>query len=139
MGIQTSADKRRFSQLRKSLAGLSNQVRQVAEPFLSDKPVVKGSAYELKTKCGKPGCRCAKGQLHSRMVLSASQKGKTRLRAIPHGFLVEVQIKVRRYQELRRARARLVEVYKEMLKVMDQIEAMRREQMPAAKKKPATQ
>jgi hypothetical protein len=139
MSIQTSADKTRFSQLRKSLAGLSNQVRQVAEPFLSDKPVVKGSAYELKTKCGKPGCRCAKGQLHSRMVVSASEKGKTRLRAIPHGFLVEVQIKVRRYQELRRARARLVEVHKEMLKVMDRIEAMRREQMPAAKEKSATQ
>ena len=139
MGIKTPADKKRFSQLRQSLAGLSNQVRQAAEPFFSDKPVIKGSAYELKTKCGKPGCKCAKGQLHSRMVLSASEKGKTKLRAIPHGFLVEVQTKVRRYQELRRARARLVQVHKEMLKVMDQIEAMRREEMPAPKKKPATQ
>lgn len=139
MGIKTRADKKRFSQLRQSLAGLSNQIRQAAEPFFSDKPVVRGSAYELKTKCGKPGCKCAKGQLHARMVLSASEKGKTRLRAIPHGFLVEVQVKARRYQELRRARARLVEVHKEMLKVMDQIEAMRREEMPASKKKPATQ
>jgi hypothetical protein len=139
MGIKTPEDRRRFSQLRKSLTGLSNQVRQAAEPFFSDKPVVKGSAYELKTKCGKPGCKCTKGQLHSRMVLSASEKGKTRLRAIPHGFLVEVQTKVRRYQELRRARARLVQVHKQMLKVMDQIEAIRREEMPASKKKPATQ
>jgi len=73
------------------------------------------------------------------MVLSASEKGKTKLRAIPHGSLVEVQTKVRRYQELRRSRARLVEVHKQMLKVMDQIEAMRREEMPAAKKKPGTQ
>jgi hypothetical protein len=73
------------------------------------------------------------------MVLSASEKGKTKLRAIPHGFLVEVQTKARRYQELRRARARLVEVHKQMLKVMDQIEAMRREEMPASKKKPGTQ
>lgn len=73
------------------------------------------------------------------MVLSASEKGKTKLRAIPHGFLVEVQTKVRRYQQLRRARARLVEVHKEMLNVMDQIETMRREQMPASEKKPATQ
>ena len=139
MGIQTAADRRRFSQLRQSLAGLSDQIRQVAAPFFSDKPVVKGSAYEQKTKCGKPGCKCAKGQLHSRMVLSASEKGKTKLRAIPDGFLVEVQTKARRYQELRRARARLVQAHKQMLKVMDQIEAMRREEMPASKKKPATQ
>jgi hypothetical protein len=139
MSIKTATDKRKFSQLRQSLAGLSNQIRQIVEPCFSDRPVIKGSAYELKTKCGKPGCKCAKGQLHSRMVLSASEKGKTRLRAIPHGFLVEVQTKVRCYQELRRARARLVEVHKEILKVMDQMEAMRREEMPASKKKPATQ
>ena len=139
MSIQTTADKRKFSQLRQSLAGLSNQIGQVVQPFFSDKPVVKGSAYEMKTKCGKPGCKCAKGQLHSRMVLSASEKGKTKLRAIPHGFLVEVQTKVRCYQELRRARVRLVEVHKEILKVMDQMEAIRREEMPASKKKPATQ
>jgi hypothetical protein len=66
------------------------------------------------------------------MVLSASEKGKTRLRVIPHGFLVEVQIKVRRYQELRRARARLVEVHREMIRVMDEMEAMRREEIPAS-------
>jgi len=51
------------------------------------------------------------------------------LRAIRRGLLVEVQIKVRRYQELRRARARLVQVHKRMLKVMDEMEAMRREEM----------
>ena len=139
MGIKTATDKKKFSQLRQSLAGLANEIRQIVEPFFSDKPVIKGSVYELKTKCGKPGCKCAKGQLHSRMVLSASEKGKTILRAIPHGFLVEVQTKVRCYQELRRARTRLVEVHKEILKVMDQMEAMRREEMPASKKKPATQ
>jgi len=139
MGIKTATDKKKFSQLRQSLAGHSNQIRQIVEPFFSDRPVIKGSAYELKTKCGKPGCKCAKGQLHSRMVLSASEKGKTRLRAIPHGFLVEVQTKVRSYQELRRARARLVEVHKQILKVMDKMEAMRREEMPVSKKKPATQ
>ncbi len=139
MSIKTSADKKKFSQLRQSLAGLSNQIRQVIEPFLSDRPVIRGSVYELKTKCGKPGCKCAKGQLHSRMVLSASEKGKTKLRAIPHGFLVEIQTKVRRYQELRRIRARLVEEHKKILKAMDEMEAMRREEMPVSRKKPATQ
>jgi RAB protein geranylgeranyltransferase component A len=73
------------------------------------------------------------------MVLSASEKGKTKLRAIPHGFLVEVQTKVRRYQELRRIRTRLVEEHKKILKVMDEMEAMRREEMPVSRKKPATQ
>ena len=139
MGIKTTADKKKFSQLRQSLAALANEIRQIVEPFFSDKPVIKGSVYELKTKCGKPGCKCAKGELHPRMVLSASEKGKTKLRAIPRGFLVEVKTKVRCYQELRGARARLVEMHKKMLKVMDKMEAMRREQMPPSRKKPTPQ
>ena len=73
------------------------------------------------------------------MVVSASEKGKTKLRAIPHGFLVEVQTKVRRYQELRRVRVRLIEVHKKMLQVMDEMESMRREEIPALRKKPTTQ
>ena len=68
------------------------------------------------------------------MVVSSSEKGKTRLRVIPHGFLVEIQIKVRRYQELRRARASLVVVHREMLRVIDEMEAMRREEIPVSGK-----
>ena len=135
MGIQVSEDKQKFSRLRQSLRRLSDEARKLIEPSFSDKPVIKGSVYELKRKCGKPGCKCAQGELHSRMVLSASEKGKTRLRVIPHGFLVEVQIKVRRYQELRRARSRLVEVHRKMIRVMDEMEVMRREQIPASGKK----
>ena len=138
MGIKTTTDRKKFSQLRQSLRRLANEIRQVGEPFYSDKPVIKGSVYELKTKCGKPGCKCAKGQLHHRMVVSASEKGKTKLRAIPHGFLAEVQTKVHRYQELRRVRVRLIEVHKKMLQVMDEMESMRREEIPASRKNPAS-
>ena len=135
MGIQNSGSRQKFSHLRQSLRRLSDEARKLIEPSFSDKPVIKGSVYELKRKCGKPGCKCAQGELHSRMVLSASEKGKTRLRVIPHGFLVQVQIKVRRYQELRRARSRLVEVHRKMIRVMDEMEVMRREQIPASGKK----
>ena len=135
MGIQNSENRQKFSRLRQSLRRLSDEARKLIEPSFSHKTVIKGSVYELKRKCGKPGCKCAQGELHSRMVLSASERGKTRLRVIPHGFLVEVQIKVRRYQELRRARSRLVEMHRKMIRVMDEMEAMRREQIPGSGKK----
>lgn len=129
MGIQNKSDRQRFSRLRQSLTRLADEVSQLIKPFFSDKAVIKGSVYELKRKCGKPGCRCAQGQLHRRMVVSASEKGRTRLRVIPRGYLVDVQTKVERYQKLRVARARLIEVNKKMLRVMDEMEAMRREQI----------
>jgi len=139
IGIQKTTDKRKFSQLRHSLRKLSDELRQLINPSFSDKPVIKGSVYELKRKCGKPGCKCAQGELHSRMVVSASEKGKTILRVIPNGFLIEVQGKVRRYQELRRARARLVEVYRKMIQVMDEMEVIRRQEVPVSRKKPNSQ
>ena len=139
MDIQNTTGKRKFSQLRHSLRRLSDELRQLINPSFSDKPVIKGSVYELKRKCGKPGCKCAQGQLHSRMVVSASEKGKTILRVIPHCFLVGVQAKVRRYQELRRARTRLVEVHRKMIQVIDEMEVIRRQEVPVSRKKPNSQ
>ncbi|MFQ5835395.1 MAG: DUF6788 family protein [bacterium] len=131
MGIQTRVEKQKFSRLRQSLNHLSYEIKELLKPFFSSKPVIKGSVYELKRKCGKPGCKCTKGQLHHTMVLSSSEKSRTRLRVIPQGFLLEVKTKVQRYQRLRRSRKRLGEVHKKMLCVMDEMEAMRREEIPS--------
>jgi len=129
LSIQNKEDKQKFSKLRQSLTLLSSEIREIIKPFFSDKPVIKGSIYELRRKCGKPGCQCAKGKLHSSMVVSSSEKGKTRLQVIPQGFLLEVKSKVHRYQKLRRSRRQLGEVHKRMLEVMDTMEAMRREEI----------
>ena len=130
MGMQAKADRQKISRYRQSLVRLCDELSQLIQPFLSDKPVIKGSVYELKRKCGKSGCKCGRGHLHQSMVLSVSEKGRTQLRVIPQGFLVEVQLKVGRYERLRRARARLVEVQRSMLQLMDLMEAMRREKTP---------
>jgi hypothetical protein len=69
------------------------------------------------------------------MVVSASERGKTRLQVIPQGLLSAVPVKVGRYQELRRVRARLGELYRKMLTVMDEMEAMRREEVSSPDEK----
>ena len=135
MGIQTKSAREKFSRLRQSLRHLVDEMKRLVEPFFSDRPVIKGTVYELRRRCGKPGCKCAQGELHGRMVVSASERGRTRLRVIPQGFLVEVQSKVRRYQELRRARSRLVEIHRKMLQVLDEMEGIRREEPSGSGKK----
>ena len=138
MGIQTKSARGKFSRLRQSLVHLVGEMKQLVEPFFSDRPVIKGTVYQLRRRCGKPGCKCAQGDLHARMVVSASEKGRTRLRVIPRGFLVEVQGRVKRYQELRRVRARVVVIHRQMLRVLDEMEAMRREELPSSDKKGAS-
>ena len=63
------------------------------------------------------------------MVLSASEQGRTKLRAIPRGRLTDVRQKVAAYQQIRRVRARLVKTHQKMIEIIDQIEALRREEM----------
>ena len=135
MSIQAKSTREKLSRLRQSLLHLVNEMKQLVQPFFSDRPVIKGTVYELRRKCGKPGCKCAQGQFHASMVVSASESGRTRLRVIPRGFLVEVQGRVKRYQELRRIRARVVVIHRQMLWVLDEMEAMRREEVPASDKK----
>jgi len=124
------AAREKFSRLRQSLLLLLEEMKSLMEPYFSDRPILKGSVYELKRKCGKPGCKCAQGALHARMVLSASEGGQTRLRVIPRGFLVQTQQRVKRYQQLRRARARVVQIHRQMLKLIDEMEALRRQEVP---------
>ena len=92
MSMQNKKERINFSQLRQSLTKIPDEIRQLIGPYFSDKPFIKGSVYELKRKCGKPRCKCALGELHGQMVVSSSEKGKTKLRVIPHGFLVEREI-----------------------------------------------
>jgi len=129
MSIQSGADRERFSKLRQTLVEFAGEIRPLVRSMISDKPVVRGSVYELKRKCGKPGCKCAKGELHPSMVLSVSEGGRTKIRAIPRGMLTDIKVRVRRYQQFRRARARVGEIHKKMLSIIDEMEAMRTEPM----------
>jgi len=117
----------RLSRLRQSLARLRDEANQFLAVFLGRDPLVRGTVYELRRTCGKPACRCVtEGQRHAVTVLSVSEAGRTRLRAIPQDEIAELRVLTARYQRFRRARARLVKVHRTMVAVIDQLEAARR-------------
>ncbi len=117
----------RLSRLRQSLARLRDEANQLLEVFLERTPLVRGTVYELRRTCGKPSCCCTReGQRHAVTVLSVSEEGRTRLRAIPHDQLAALRTLTARYQRVRRARARLVKVHRTMVAVIDQLAAARR-------------
>jgi hypothetical protein len=130
MSIQEAVQRRRFSRLRQVLHQLVEELPRLIKPVLADRPVIKGSVYEIKRRCGKPGCKCARGEaLHKSMVLSTSEQGRTKLRTIPRGSLTDVRQKVVAYQQIRRFRTQLVKTHQKMLEIIDEIEALRREEM----------
>jgi len=118
-----------LSRARQGLRRIHEQIGKLLDIFMDRKPMTKGTVYEMKRKCGKPGCRCAAGELHGSMVLSWSEEGSTQIQTIPKGKLTEVRSLSERYQQFRRARARLIKLQQEMIALIDKIDTARRKQV----------
>jgi len=120
----SAASAERASRLRLALRELLADSQQQLEKLLPLRQLVKGSVYELQTRCGKPSCRCAseEGLLHSSTVLSWSEHGKTRLRTLPPGERARCQQLTDDYRRFRQARATLVKLHRRMLATIDRLE-----------------
>jgi hypothetical protein len=114
----------RASRLRLALKSLLAGSQRQIEELLPLREFVKGSVYQLQTRCGKPSCHCAaeEGPLHSSTVLSWSEHGKTRLRTLPPGERARFQQLAENYRSFRQARAALVKLQRRMLATIDQLE-----------------
>jgi hypothetical protein len=123
--MQTN-NRERLSRMRQSLAELAEEIQGLIPIFVERTPLMKGTVYEQKRKCGKAGCHCATGEPHRSMILSRSEEGRTKLGVIPSGYLKDFQMLTERYQKFRRARARLGQIYKKMISLIDQLEESRR-------------
>jgi len=117
---------RRRQQLWQAYLALGRTLRTLQR---SD-PMVPGSLYLLRRKCGKPNCRCAQGQLHAAWVLTRSQGGQRRLHPVPpdqRGYLRPLTQEYRRWQ---RARAQWVKQVAALLTQIDQLAEGRRQPWP---------
>jgi len=118
----------KLSRLRQTLRELLAELEQSLDVAFGRAAMIKGNVYELARKCGKPTCACTRGALHRSMVLTWSHEGKSKLFSIPSERLSEFQQKSEEYLKFRRARARVTEICKKILGVMDRIEKLRREE-----------
>jgi hypothetical protein len=121
-----------LSTLRQRLLELQMPGTEELAPFLSDRPMVKGTVYTLRRKCSKPSCRCMTGQRHEMTVLTARIDGKMRLWPVPEDRLEELRNRTEIYRQFRKARARLVKEHRkrqrEILRVVDAIAKARTRQ-----------
>jgi hypothetical protein len=117
-----------LSRLRQALQEHLEDLEKSLDVVFGRAPMVKGNVYELARKCGKPNCACTRGELHRSMVLTWSHEGKSKLYSIPPGRLLSLQEKSEEYLKFRRARARVTEICKKILGVLDRIEKLRREE-----------
>jgi len=125
--MQDKKHDQRLSRLRVALLALLEQLREVLNVALARAPLVKGNVYEIARRCSTPNCSCMRGRLHRNMVLTWSEQGRSHMRSIPPAQLAELRKKSAEYLRFRRARAEVSVLHKKILKVLDQIQELRRE------------
>jgi len=121
--------------LRDLAAEYSRQLQQI----LQVGELVQGSVYQIETRCGNPGCHCAKpgGRLHPATVLSWSEAGRTRMRSLGVDQRARVRRLSEQYRRLRQARAAVVRLQQQMLHDIDRLEqALRLPPPPPAARRP---
>jgi len=117
-----------LSSLRSQLLDAQHQLPQLLEECLGREPLLPGSIYTLRRKCGKPNCRCSRGELHESTVLSYRGQGRPRNISPPPGQLDSLRTMTHDYRRCRQARAKLVRWQRHLLKLVDALEAARVQQ-----------
>ena len=120
--IQLNADLPKLRQeLWRAYAAQATTLRRLQR----SEPLVRGSFYLLRRKCGKANCRCASGQLHATYVLTRSEAGKDRLYTVPKDQRAQVRKWAAEYRRYQRARAVLVKRHLHLLSLVDQMAEQR--------------
>jgi hypothetical protein len=119
-----------LSELRQSLGRAHQAAGRTLRHLQRRDPMTPGSFYLQKRRCGKPGCRCARGELHEAWVISRSQGGSSRTLMVPaeqRARLRQLTFEYRRYQ---RARALLAKRQAQVLGLADRLAELRMVRWP---------
>lgn len=74
--------------------------RSKATQLIHSSPLILGSLVEMANTCGKPNCKCTKGEKHKSWCLAIRHKGKRKMIHVPRDHEDAVFEGVRAYQEL---------------------------------------
>lgn len=71
---------------RSHLPATERAARSRLAQLISEQPFLRGSLQERARSCGKPTCRCQKGQLHRSLYLDTRHQGRRVLLYIPRAL-----------------------------------------------------
>ena len=91
-----------------------DRVRDRLPPF---EEIVRGSVFTRRMRCGKPGCRCARGVLHHATYLGVSfAGGRTVQLSLPPALVATARRWVANYQAWWRAIETISAINRELLR-----------------------
>lgn len=115
----------RLSSLRSQLNQAPQHLAALLELCFGRESLLPGSLYTLRRKCGKPNCRCTRGELHESIVLSYRGQGRPKNFSPPPEQIDTLRKLTDEYRRVRQARAKLVRWQRQLLTLVDALEAAR--------------
>ncbi len=73
--------------------------RSKAAKLVHRYPLIKGAMVISERTCGKPGCKCTRGEKHLTCYLSVRHKGKRKMIYVPKEWEGEIRGWVKTYKE----------------------------------------
>lgn len=110
---------------RQRIRALTELLQGQAHRVMGHAPLVRGSFYRYRRRCGKASCRCARGALHAGQAFSIRAGGRSRTLPLTGVDRDELSRCVGAYRELHRVRAEMVRTFDELLRQVDTLERLR--------------
>lgn len=104
-----------ISRCRQRIRQIVREITEAAEIIMQRKRLLRGSIYNMKRRCGKPGCRCIQGQLHATECLSTSIGGKTRMQVLREEEVARAKEWSGNYKRFREAYRKIEDFSRQLL------------------------
>lgn len=122
-----------ISKLRQKAGQSCKERRKLEESIISGRqPLLKGSIVKAWLKCVRPRCKCQKDKNARHgpyLYLHWTQDGKQKMVYLKPGLKLKAREWTFNYQRFRHARARIVKLNVEILRLIDELETKRRKEI----------
>jgi len=85
---------------RKQLSDRERRRRSRLAQIIHEARFLRGTLSLRNVRCGKPGCHCARGELHACLYLVRQQEGKLRQLFVPRQWEGRIREAVKNHQEM---------------------------------------
>jgi len=92
------------------------QARSALARLVTQRGLLRGNLLERRRVCGKPTCKCTRGELHPSLYLVFSKGGKLRQLFVPKTWAARVRRWVADYHDARRLLEELSRLYFEKVR-----------------------
>lgn len=93
------------------MSSAERQARACLAQLMSRRGFLRGNLLARRMKCGKPNCRCARGEGHESLFLVISENGRTRQLFVPKDWVSRVRQWVEDYHRARGLMEEISRIY----------------------------